>query len=178
MIGKIARLFHLKGHEYLVRAAAQVVQQCPSVRFLLVGDGLLRPQLEAQIRQAGLSDYFRFTGLVAPERIPELLGAMDVLAHVSLREGLARALPQALISGKPVVSYDVDGAREVTISGETGFLLPPQSVTPLADALIQLALDEDLRHRLGRQGRARFTEQFRHENMTRQLRDLYQKLLA
>jgi glycosyltransferase involved in cell wall biosynthesis len=97
---------------------------------------------------------------------------------VSLREGLARALPQALISGKPVVSYDVDGAREVTINGETGFLLPPQSVEPLADALVQLAADEDLRRRLGQQGRARCTEQFRHENMTRRLRDLYQELLA
>ena len=178
VIGKIARLLHLKGHEYLVRAASQVVQQCPSVRFLLVGDGLLRQQLERQIQQAGLSDYFHFTGLVAPERIPELLGAMDVLVHVSLREGLARALPQALIAGKPVVSYDVDGAREVTINGETGFLLPPQSVPPLEEALIQLALDADLRQRLGRQGRDRFTEQFRHENMTRGLRDLYQKLLA
>jgi glycosyltransferase involved in cell wall biosynthesis len=177
VIGKIARLFHLKGHEYLIRAASQVVQQCPSVRFLLVGDGLLRQPLEHQIQAAGLSDYFRFTGLVPPQRIPELVGAMDVLVHVSLREGLARALPQALIAGKPVVSYDVDGAREVTITGETGFLLPPKSVTPLAEALIQLAQDADLRRRLGRQGRDRFTEQFRHENMTRQLRNLYETLL-
>jgi glycosyltransferase involved in cell wall biosynthesis len=66
----------------------------------------------------------------------------------------------------------------VTINGETGFLLPPQSVVPLADSLTQLALDADLRRQLGRQGRDRFTEQFRHENMTRELRDLYQKLLA
>jgi glycosyltransferase involved in cell wall biosynthesis len=178
VIGKIARLFHLKGHEYLIRAAGEVVQRCPAVRFLLVGDGILRPQLERQIQQAGLSEHFRFTGLVSPERIPELLGAIDVLVHVSLREGLARALPQALIAGKPVVSYDIDGAREVVIDGETGFLLPPRAVEPLAGALIQLAQDAELRDRLGRRGRERFTEQFRHENMTRQLRDLYQRLLA
>ncbi len=178
VVGKVARLFHLKGHEYLIQAALPVVQQCPSVHFLLVGDGLLRQSLEDQIRQAGLVDHFHFTGLVPPERIPELLGAMDVLVHVSLREGLARALPQALIAGRPVVSYDVDGAREVTIAGETGFLLPPRSIEPLSDALIQLASDSEMRGRLGQQGRERFCEQFRHETMTRQLRALYETLLA
>jgi glycosyltransferase involved in cell wall biosynthesis len=91
---------------------------------------------------------------------------------------LARALPQALIAGRPVVSYDVDGAREVAITGETGFLLPPRSVNSLSDALIQLANDAELRRRLGQQGRERFCEQFRHETMTRQLRALYETLLA
>jgi len=177
VFGKIARLFHLKGHEYLIAAASQVVRACPDARFLLVGDGLLHGELENQIRQAGLQPYFQFTGLVPPGRIPELIGAMDALVHVSLREGLARALPQALIAGKPVVSYDVDGAREVVIDGETGYLLPPQSIEPLAEALIRLAGDAELRQRLGHCGRQRFTEQFRHEHMTRQLRALYQHLL-
>jgi len=178
VIGKIARLFHLKGHEYLIRAASRVVRQCPDVRFLLVGDGLLREKLQRQIAEADLSEYFRFVGLVPPEQIPAMLGAMDVLVHVSLREGLARALPQALIAGKPVVSYDVDGAREVAITGETGFLIPPKQVGPLADALIELASDAQLRERMGQEGRGRFTEQFRHETMTRQLRKLYERLLG
>jgi len=178
VIGKIARLFHLKGHEYLIEAAGRVVQQCPHVRFLLVGDGLLREELQRQIAEADLSDYFRFVGLVPPGRIPALLGAMDVLVHVSLREGLARALPQALIAGKPVVSYDVDGAREVAITGETGFLVPPKQVGPLADALIELASDSQLRERMGQEGKERFTEQFRHETMTRQLHELYEGLLG
>jgi len=178
VIGKIARLFHLKGHEYLIRAASRVVRQCPDVRFLLVGDGLLREKLQRQIAEADLSEYFRFVGLVPPEQIPAMLGAMDVLVHVSLREGLARALPQALIAGKPVVSYDVDGAREVAITGETGFLIPPRQGGPLADALIELASDAQLRERMGQEGRGRFTEQFRHETMTRQLRKLYERLLG
>jgi glycosyltransferase involved in cell wall biosynthesis len=101
---------------------------------------------------------------------------MDVLVHASLREGLARALPQALIAGKPVISYDVDGAREVVVSGETGYLLAPQSVAPLADALVTLAQSHELRQRLGETGRERCTDRFRHETMTRQLRDLYQRL--
>jgi len=176
VVGKIARLFHLKGHPYVIEAAERVVRRCPHVRFLFVGDGVLRESLERQIARAGLPHAFRFVGLVPPARIPALIGAMDVLVHASLREGLARALPQALIAGKPVVSYDVDGAREVVIPGETGFLLPPRSVEPLAAALIALAEDRALRQRLGCTGQTRFTEQFRHETMSRQLRALYQRL--
>jgi glycosyltransferase involved in cell wall biosynthesis len=178
VVGKIARLFHLKGHKYLIEAAEQVVRRRPEVRFLLVGDGVLRAPLEKQIRGSRLTEYFQFLGLVKPQRIPSLLGAMDVLVHVSLREGLARALAQALIAGKAVVSYDVDGAREVAIPGETGYLAPPESVGPLADALIELAGDAEQRRRLGRTGRARFTDQFRYERMTEQLRRLYERLLA
>jgi glycosyltransferase involved in cell wall biosynthesis len=147
VVGKIARLFHLKGHPYLIRAAARVVETNPHVRFLLVGDGVLRDRLNRQIEAAGLQGHFRFTGLVPPGRIPELLAAMDVLVHVSLREGLARSLVQALIAGKPVVSYDIDGAREVVIPEATGYLLPPESTEALATALVRLAGDGNLRRR-------------------------------
>jgi glycosyltransferase involved in cell wall biosynthesis len=178
VIGKIARLFHLKGHEYVIRAAKPLVEKHPNVHFLLVGNGVLREQLERQIGEEGLTGHFHFTGLVPPDRIPALVGAMDVLVHASLREGLARALPQALIAGKPVVSYDVDGAREVVIPGETGYLLPPKSIEPLTRALCELAVDPALRRRLGEQGRARFTDLFRHETMTRRIRELYERLLG
>jgi len=178
VIGKVARLFHLKGHEYVIEAARAVVDANPNVRFLFIGDGILTDEYVEQIAAAGLTDHFQLTGLVPPARIPELVGAMDVVVHTSLREGLARVAPQGLIAGKPVVSYDVDGAREVVITDETGILLPPKCVDELADALIRLAGDADLRHRLGTEGQKRFTDQFRHEEMTRQLRELYQRVLA
>ncbi|MEX0678574.1 MAG: glycosyltransferase family 4 protein [Pirellulales bacterium] len=178
VVGKIARFFHLKGHEYVVRAARQVVAAEPNVRFLLVGDGVLSEQIRAQIGRADLDAYFQFTGLVPPERIGALVGAMDIVVHASLREGLARALPQALIAGKPVISYDVDGAREVVIPDETGLLVPPRSVDELAAAICRLAADRALREKLGAEGRKRFTDRFRHEHMSRELRALYQRILA
>jgi glycosyltransferase involved in cell wall biosynthesis len=178
VIGKIARLFKLKGHDDVIRAARGVIDAAPNVRFLFVGDGIFQEGLRRQIASAGLSDYFQFTGLVPPERIPELIAAMDIVVHASLREGLARVLPQALISGKPVVSYDVDGAREVVISGETGFLIPPCDVAALAEKLKLLAADPSLRDRFGQEGRRRFADVFRHEHMTEQLRELYQGVLA
>jgi glycosyltransferase involved in cell wall biosynthesis len=177
VIGKIARLFHLKGHEFVIAAAKAVAARVPNVRFLFVGDGILRQQYEQQIADAGLTEHFVFAGLVPPTRIPELIHAMDIVVHTSLWEGLARVLPQGLIAGKPVVSYDIDGAREVVIPGQTGYLLPPQSVGPLAAALIELASDAALRQRLGATGRERFTDQFRHQTMTRRIREVYADVL-
>ncbi|MFK8113752.1 MAG: glycosyltransferase family 4 protein [Rubripirellula sp.] len=178
VIGKIARLFHLKGHEDLVAAAAQVVESNPRVRFLLVGDGILRDQLKHQISSLGLDEHFIFAGLVPPSEVPRLIGAMDILVHTSYREGLARALPQALIAGLPVVSYDVDGAREVTVTDETGILVPPRQVDQLAAALAKLAADQPWRQQLGRAGQRRFTDQFRHQTMTRLIREQYEQVLG
>lgn len=178
VIGKIARLFHLKGHEFLIAAAGVVAAQVPNVRFLLVGDGILRDEFERKIAAAGLTEHFVFAGLVPPTRIPELIHAMDIVVHTSLWEGLARVLPQGLIAGKPVISYDVDGAREVVLPGETGYLLPPQSIEPLSQAMIELASNADLRARFGATGRAKFADQFRHQTMTRRIREVYAEVLA
>ena len=177
VIGKIARLFHLKGHEFVLKVAGEVLRQHPRVKFLFVGDGILRPQLEAAVNAAGWTDRFVFVGLVPPTKIPELVTAMDVVVHTSQWEGLARVLPQGLIAGKPVVTYDVGGAREVVIPNVTGYLLPRNFVTELATALSQLAGDAALRERLGAEGRARFTETFRHQTMTRRIREVYEKVI-
>ena len=178
VVGKVARLFHLKGHDDVIAAAARAIGELPHLRFVFIGDGLLRESLQQEISRRGLDRHFVFTGLVPPERIPELIGAMDIVVHASLREGLARVLPQALIAGKPIVTWDVDGAREVAIPGETGFLLPPRAVDQLAAAVMQLARDPELRERLGRTGRERFTDQFRHQTMTRRIRAVYEDVLS
>ncbi len=178
VFGKIARLFHLKGHDDLITAAAAVIKANPQVRFLLVGDGILRASLQRRIDELGLTAHFIFTGLVPPSEIPGLIAAMDALIHTSLREGLARALPQALISGRPVISYDIDGAREVVINDQTGFLVPPGDTRMLTERICQLAVDVVARERMGATGRSRFTDQFRHQTMTRRVREIYQHVLA
>lgn len=177
VIGKVGRLFHLKGHEFVIRAAPELCALFPDIRFLFVGDGILRAQFERCIAELGLADRFIFTGLVRPERVADLIHAMDIVVHTSLWEGLARVLPQALIAGKPVVSYDVDGAKEVVIPGKTGYLAPPQSIAPLVEALAHLIENPGLRRRFGETGRARFTDQFRHQSMTRRIREVYAEVL-
>ncbi|MFI4875646.1 MAG: glycosyltransferase, partial [Blastopirellula sp. JB062] len=178
VVGKIARLFHLKGHEYVLAAAQKVIDAVPNVRFLWIGDGMLHDSYVEQIEAAGLSDYFQLVGLVPPSDIPRYAGAIDILAHTSLREGLARALPQALLAGKPAVSFDVDGAREVVVTGETGELVPPKDVAALTASLIHLASDAPLRHRLGETGRSRTSQVFPHRHMTAEIRKTYLKTLA
>jgi len=177
VVGKVARFFHLKGHSDFIQAAQAAAAQDERLRFLLVGDGILRRAIEAGIRASGLSSKFRFTGLVLPSDIGPLLGAMDMVVHLSLREGLARVLPQALIAGRPVISYDIDGAREVVLSGHTGTLIAPRDVAAVAAAILEFSAAPSLRERCGREGRSRFTELFRHENATQRLRQLYSRLL-
>ena len=177
-MGKIARLFHLKGHEYLIDAAPEIVAACPNVRFLLIGDGILKDEFQDRISELKLTDHFIFAGLVPPDEVGSYIHAMDLVAHTSVWEGLARVLPQALICGKPIVSYAIDGAPEVCIDGETGFLVPPRSVKELAEAIRRLAQDPGLRTRLGDTGRLRFADQFRHEFMTKRIREVYKRVLA
>ncbi len=178
VVGKIARLFELKGHEFVIAAARDIVDANRNVRFLFVGDGVFRQRLEQQIRESGLEAHFVFTGLVDPSEIPALIGAMDLLVHASLREGLARALPQALLAGKPAVSFDIDGAREVVIDGETGRLLAAKDCSGLAAAIGELANNPSLRQTMGEQGQRRFAEQFSHQHMSQTIRDLYESILS
>lgn len=173
----VARLFELKGHDDIVAVAPAILKANPNVRFVWIGDGILRDQLIADLEAKGIRDAFILTGLVPPGRIPELLGAVDAVIHPSLREGLARVLPQSLLTGRPAISYDVDGAREV-VTPETGVLLKPRDLPGLTGAVLRLAADPDLRDAMGQEGRRRFADQFRHETMTSQLRSLYERLLA
>ena len=172
----VARLFELKGHDDVVAIAPDVLAANPKVRFVWIGDGILREPLKAELKRKGVEHAFILTGLVPPGRIPELLGAVDAVIHPSLREGLARVLPQALIVGRPVISYDVDGAREVVVP-ETGVLLAPRDLAGLKDAVLRLAREPETRASMGAHGRARFADQFRHQTMTREIRDLYERIL-
>jgi glycosyltransferase involved in cell wall biosynthesis len=178
VVGKIARLFELKGHDDLFAAAPELVRRCPRLKFLLVGDGPWRARFEARARTAGLAGHFVFTGLVPPAEVPALVGIMDALVHLSRREGLPRALPQALAAARPVIACDCDGAREVCLDGQTGFLIPPGDLTALTDRLLQLAAAPELRTQLGLRGRAFVREHFAVEKMVADTRALYLKLAA
>lgn len=177
VVGKVARLFPLKGHDELMDAAPEIVRRNPDVRFFLIGDGILLEHLQERARQAGILENFVFAGLIDRERIPEMISAMDVLVHTSLREGLARVLPQALAMGKPCVSFDIDGAPEVVIPDHTGYLVKPNDSAGLADAIAKLLGDADLRQRMGEAGRKLVDPMFRAETMVTQISDVYEMLL-
>ncbi len=178
VVGKIARLFKLKGHDDLFAVAPELVRRCPRIKFLLVGNGEWRARFEQRAKTPGLADHFVFTGLVSPAEVPRYVGIMDALVHLSRREGLPRALPQALAAGKLVVAYDCDGAREVCLDGKTGFLVKPGDLAALQDRLLQLAADAALREQFARSGRDFVRGNFGVENMVDAIYNLYLKLAA
>jgi glycosyltransferase involved in cell wall biosynthesis len=177
VVGKIARLFPLKGHDQLMDAAPEIVKRVPDVRFFLVGDGILLEHLQERARKYGILDNFVFAGLIDRTRIPEMISAMDVVVHTSLREGLARVLPQSLAMGKPCVSFDIDGAREVVINDHTGYLVEAFDSKGLADGIARLIEDEELRRKLGDNGKRHVDPKFRAEKMVADISDVYQMLL-
>ena len=178
VVGKVGRIFRLKGHADLVTAFAKILPQVPQARLLFVGDGSLRGEIENQIRALGLDGKVIFTGLVPPADVARHVGIMDCLAHLSYREALSRALPQALAAGKPVVAYDFDGADEICLENETGFLVRTGDTDTVAKRLLQLAGDPVLRERLGRNGRNFVRENFSIEKMVDDQYTVYLKLAA
>lgn len=176
VVGKIARLFPLKGHDQLLDAAPEIVRRQPNVCFLLIGDGILMEQLQERVRALGIEENFVFAGLIDRQRIPEMLSAMDVVVHTSLREGLARVLPQSLAMGIPCVAYDLDGSPEVVIPDETGYLVQPGDHQDLAEKLARLIADPDLRKRMGEAGRRLVDPAFRAETMVEQTDAVYCQL--
>jgi glycosyltransferase involved in cell wall biosynthesis len=177
VVGKIARLFPLKGHDELMDAAPLIVRRVPNVRFFLIGDGVLLEHLQERARGYGILDNFVFAGLIDRARIPEMISAMDVVVHTSLREGLARVLPQSLAMGKPCVSFDIDGAPEVVIDDETGYLVKAFDFESLAERVAQLLENEDLRKKFGANGRRHVDPNFRTEKMVADISEVYQMLL-
>ncbi|MCX7805600.1 MAG: glycosyltransferase family 4 protein [Planctomycetota bacterium] len=175
---KIARLFHLKGHDAVLRAAPLVLRKVPHAVWVFAGDGVLRDELEGLTVNLGIGDRVRFLGIVPPDGIPDVLAACDLLVHASLREGLARALPQAMLSGLPAVSLNLDGAPEVVLPGRTGLLVAPGDLEGLAEAQISLCLDPELRSRMGREGRELCREKFDWRRMVDALAGIYAGLLG
>lgn len=173
LVTQVSRLAELKGHEYIIEAARDITD--PRVHFCFVGDGRLRDEIELAIDDAAMSERFHLTGLLPREDMPAVMQATDILVHCSLREGLARTLPQAMLAGKPVISYDVDGAREV-VTDDTGILLEPEEVDGLRLAIMKLADDPQLREKFGTAGRELCRQRFDWKFMVEEIQKVYESI--
>jgi glycosyltransferase involved in cell wall biosynthesis len=171
----IARLFILKGHDYIIESAKELSKRFEKAVWLFVGDGNMADHYKQQIARLGLGNRFKFTGLLPPSRIPLAIQSSDILVHCSLREGLARTLPQAMLCGKPAISFDVDGAREV-VNENTGRLVEPKNVQQLIKACAELIENKDLRLKLGRQARESVKEKFAPDKMVDTIEEVYRRL--
>ena len=176
VIGVIARISPLKGHEFIIRAAPQILAKHPNIRLLFVGEGHIRAEMERLAAEHNVLDRIVFAGLRDYREIPELIASMELVVHTSLREGLARVLPQALLAGVPVVSYDVDGAREVVINDKTGWLVKAEEIDELADAVCEALGDLDHARELAAAGREICKQWYPAEVMVESIAREYEKL--
>jgi len=175
VVGNISRLFDLKGHNYLLEAASQVVEIFPEAKFLLVGDGILRERLICQAEDLKIRDNIVFTGLVERKEIPKLISVMDVIVHTSLREGLPRVLPEALAMAKPVIAFEIDGIAEIIKDGMNGYLIPPKDSKKLANSIIHLLKDKEKARRMGEAGRGMVNPAFELEVMLERIGEVYKE---
>lgn len=187
VVGTVARLAEHKGHDTLLDALAGDLRTDPRWRLLWVGDGWWRDRLLARVRDMGLTRQVLAPGLVAQDRIPAMVRAMDVLCHPSEREGLPRTVPQALLCGVPVVASDTDGTREVCLdpftdtsipnARMTGRLFPVGHADRLRAGVRWMYEHPDQRARLGEQGRALCAHAFSAEVMIAALEIVYREAL-
>jgi len=177
IVGNISRLFELKGHNYFLEAACQVLEVFPETKFVLVGDGVLKEKLTHQAEDLGIRDSVIFTGLVERREVPKLISVMNVVVHTSLREGLPRVLPEAMAMGKPVIAFEVDGVAEIVKDGKNGYLIPPGDSGELARSIIHLLKDKEKATRMGEAGREMVDPHFRAEVMVDRISEIYQQLI-
>jgi glycosyltransferase involved in cell wall biosynthesis len=174
VVGTVGALVAQKNHHTLIDAAALVVRAVPDARFVILGDGELRPALEEQIRHKHLERHVFLAGFRAD--VPELMKDFDVFALSSIQEGLCTSLVDAMAAAKPAVATAVGGVPEVVADGETGFLVPPRDHPALAEKIVRLLTDEPLRRRMGEAGLARARRLFTVERMVEQTAAVYERL--
>lgn len=176
VVAMAARLEARKGHVYLFQAVQQILSRHPELRVLILGDGALRPQLEWQAKSLGLSDVVRFLGHRTD--LARVIAACDVSVLTSLWEGLPRVLVQSAAAGRPILTFDVEGAWEVVRDGRNGFIVPSKDVAAFAARLEQLLDDRAAARALGLAGRDQVSEQWTIETMLDRLDRMYQRLAS
>lgn len=174
VVGSVTRLSLQKAPLDLVEAFAEIARKRPLTYFLIVGDGDLRPDVEARLQELGIADRTILTGL--RRDVPELMATFDVFVLSSLWEGLPRVLPQAMATGLPIVCTRADGSAEAVIEGENGFLVERGLPVKLAEKVLLLLDDAKLRAEMGENGRLR-AHTFGARKMVQDIDALYQKLL-
>lgn len=176
LFGIIGRLKPQKDLPTFLLAAVEILHQQPDARFLVVGDGPLREELEAQAKELGLFPALIFTGM--RKDISAIMTALDVLVLSSLWEGLPIILLEAMAAARPVVSTAVDGVRSVVIPDESAILVDTGSSSALAQACVRLARDPALRLKMGRVGLKRVSEFYSLDVMIDRISALYNQLLT
>ncbi len=175
-VAMAARLEPRKGHSFLFEAVSRLRDAHPRLRVLVLGDGAHRQALEAEVQARALGDVVRFLGH-RPD-LARVLAAVDVSVLTSLWEGLPRVLVQSAAVGRPIVTFDVEGAWEVVRDGESGFIVPTRDVDAFTGRLDQVLRDRRRARAMGRCGRSQISTEWTVQTMLERLDALYRRCAA
>jgi glycosyltransferase involved in cell wall biosynthesis len=176
LVGIVARLVPIKAHEDFLQAARLIVQGMPEARFVIVGDGERRAELEGLVDRLGLRSSVRFLGW--RRDLERVYADLDVVTLASRNEGSPVALIEALAAARPVVSTAVGGVPEVVVDGRTGLLVPPSNPPALAQAILHLLGDPGYAAHLGAAGRTHVYPRHDARRLVEDMRGLYLRELA
>jgi glycosyltransferase involved in cell wall biosynthesis len=174
----VGSLIPRKGLHFLVEAAKKVVKERNETKFLIVGEGPLRNQLDNSLKEANLSDNFKFLGNLKDDTLPAVYNCADVFALPSIQEGQGIVLLEAQACAKPVVAFNVGGVNEAVRNGETGLLVKLGSTDEFADALLKLISDRTLQEKMGAYGRRFVLENFTWDICAQKMLNVYNEVLG
>jgi glycosyltransferase involved in cell wall biosynthesis len=170
------RLEEQKGHAYLIEAVAKMPETVRDrIRIFLAGEGSLKDSLQTKVKTLSLENQFIFLGQT--QDIPEWLSLCDFALLPSLWEGLPLSLLEAYSAAKPVIASDIDGIKDIVVSGQTGILVPPRDVEALSKALLHFMEQPVEVFSMGREAHNLWQERFSFEKMIESHLELYQKLI-
>ncbi len=175
VVGTVTRLREEKGNRYFIEAAPQVLREFPEARFVIVGDGQLREELEALAKKLNLEGKLHFAGFVS--EVAVALATMDIYAMASLTEGFPFALAEAMAAGKTVAVTNVGGMKEMVQHEENGLLVPPANSSAMAIAFVRLLKNPTLTQHLG-QAACERSQAFSVERNVQALEKIYAEMLA
>lgn len=171
----IANLKPSKGLHYFLEAASIIAKNEFKVRFLIIGDGLLKSDLNKLAHKLGVHKYIKFCGL--RRDIPEILSCTDVSVNSSIREGMANSILESMAAKIPVVATDVGGNAEAITNGLNGFIVPSKDINALASKIVELLQDSRLSRKMGAAGRKKVEEIFSLKKMTDSHENLYKNIV-
>jgi glycosyltransferase involved in cell wall biosynthesis len=176
LVGIVAALEDHKGHAYLLQASKTVKEKAPKVKFIVVGTGSLRMELDRQAHDLGVEDIVFFLGF--RDDVPRILASLDLFVLSSHHEGMGSSLLDAMASRLPIVATQAGGIPEVVKDRETGLLVPPRDAGELARAILEIYGDRELAARLAERGYEVVHRQFSAEAMAGRMVDLYERFAA
>ena len=176
LIGIVGRIFPIKNHALFLDAAARISARQRNARFIIVGDGTLRPTLENQARELGIGDRVRFTGW--RRDLPHVCADLDLLVVSSDNEGTPVSAIEAMAAGCPVVATCVGGLPDLIDNHKTGRLVPSRDSKALASAALDLLESPDAARELGRNAQEFVRQRFTVRRLLGDMDHFYNQLLA